>query len=178
MALNACPFHRHPVPIKCPPPPPPFPSFPQTREYTRAPRSLVRIRHCRRHNLFEFGRHREVSPLVSGPYSSPSSGAPSDVLRFSYSIVNRRIRSSPKARRRQSSSGRVQAPLREAIDFADHAPEISSPFYASSWSPSPPRTSRMPTMSTPSRTSPPARRNPSLAVSPPLLPLLAVRSRF
>jgi hypothetical protein len=125
-----------------------------------------------------FGRHREVSPLISGPYSSTSSGAPSDVLRFSYSIANRWIRSSPKARRRQSSSGRVQAPLREAIDFADHAPEISSPFYASSWSPSPPRTSRTPTMSTPSRTSPPARRNPSLAVSPPLLPLLAVRSRF
>jgi hypothetical protein len=84
MALNACPFRRHPAPIKCPPPPSPFPSFPQTREYTRVPRSLVGIRHYRRHNLFDSAvteRYRR-SFLVHTPPQVPA-----HPLMFSTSLI-------------------------------------------------------------------------------------------
>jgi hypothetical protein len=168
MALNACPFHRHPVPIKCPPHPPPVPSFPQTREYTRAPRSLVRIHHCRRHNLFEFGRHREVSPLVSGPYSSPRSSAPSDVLCFSYFIANRRLRLHPKLAVARACSGRTSLTHRKALDVVD----LSIAFVTSAWTSSclrrRPEANRAPAASAPESHAGDKHQNPSSGKTYPL----------
>jgi hypothetical protein len=133
--FTSCPIRRLTVPIKGAETSSHLCSFPRARESARTTRFFVGDPPLPPPRSFQFGRHRKVSPLVSGPYPSPSPSAPLHVFLLVNIAANRRSRPWPKHAGAWSSSSGFSSTFQEGeLDSVD-ANKLPSPFCASSTSP-------------------------------------------